>query len=77
MVMDKQQREICEMCENYSVDTECEDESRCKIAELVKENNRLKAEVKRLKTENSNLQLKMSYMHDPNAIGDRHEMGAW
>ena len=36
-----------------------------------------KAEIERLKAENSELRLKMSYMKDPNTIGDIHEMGAW
>ena len=39
--------------------------------------NRQKAEIERLKAENSELRLKMSYMKEPNTIGDIHEMGAW
>ena len=35
------------------------------------------AEIERLKDENSELRLKMSYMKEPNTIGDIHEMGAW
>ena len=31
----------------------------------------------KVKEENDELRLKMSYMIDPNAIGDRHEMGSW
>lgn len=38
---------------------------------------RQKAEIERLKAENSELRLKMSYMKEPNTIGDIHEMGAW
>lgn len=39
--------------------------------------NHQKAEIERLKAENGELKLKMSYMKEPNTIGDIHEMGAW
>jgi hypothetical protein len=39
--------------------------------------NLQKAEIERLKAENGELKLKMSYMKEPNTIGDIHEMGAW
>lgn len=60
--------EICEMCEEYMADEECEIKETCKINALVKENERLKKEVQSLKCD-------MSYMINPLAIGDRHEMG--
>ena len=39
--------------------------------------NRQKDEIERLKTENGKLKSEMSYMINPNTIGDRHEMGGW
>jgi hypothetical protein len=39
--------------------------------------NRQKAEIERLNAENDKLRLEMSYMKNPNSIGDIHEMGAW
>ena len=38
---------------------------------------KMKAENKALKEEVKKLRLEMSYMHNPNTIGDRHEMGCW
>ena len=32
---------------------------------------------KKLEEEINKLKLEMSYMHNPNTIGDRHEMGCW
>lgn len=39
--------------------------------------NRQKAEIERLEAENKKLKLEMSYMKNPNTIGDIHEMGVW
>ncbi|MBR6538089.1 MAG: hypothetical protein IKT67_12910 [Lachnospiraceae bacterium] len=75
--MNSQLKEICKMCDNYCTDAECENERDCKIAKLVDENRTLKAENKRVRKELSDLRLQMSYIHNPNTIGDRHEMGAW
>lgn len=38
---------------------------------------RLYEEIEELKKENARLRLEMSYMKNPNAIGDSHEMGSW
>lgn len=49
-----------------------------RIFEVVKDLiNHQKAEIERLKSENGELKLKMSYMKEPNTIGGIHEMGAW
>lgn len=60
-----QERIVCEMCEAYMADAECELKETCPAAGIIR---RLKAQV-------SDLRWKQSYMIDPNAIGDRHEMG--
>ena len=39
--------------------------------------NRQKAEIESLQIEVSKLKKEMSYMINPNTIGDRHEMGRW
>ena len=68
-------KEICELCENYITDAECDSQDTCKLNEVVKQNEALKAENKKLKKKLSNLKCEMSYRADPFAIGDRHEMG--
>jgi hypothetical protein len=39
--------------------------------------NRQKAEIERLQIEVSKLKKEMSYMINPNTIGDKYEMGCW
>lgn len=39
--------------------------------------NRQKAEIESLKDAIKDLRREMSYMVNPNTIGDRHEMGCW
>lgn len=70
-------KELCNMCNEYSTDTKCEMESDCKLLKIVEENKSLKDECKQLKKQISDFKIQMSYMTDPNAIGDRHEMGCW
>lgn len=62
------QKELCEMCTEYSADTKCENKDACKLLNILKEN-------KALKKENEELRHKMSYMINPNAIGNRNDMG--
>lgn len=85
----QQDKAICEICETYMADTECDMKEDCPAAGVVK---RLKeAEqaiqekkkaikerdmtISELKKKLSNSEQKRSYMIDPMAIGDRHEMG--
>ena len=63
----------CNGCPLSGSDMDCDDMEKyvLDIAKRYKaENDRLKAEIKKLKYE-------MSYMRNPNSIGDVHEMGAW
>lgn len=68
-------KEICQMCDNYSVRTRCDNRKDCKIMKIVDENATLKKQVEELKKELAEVKLNMSYMIDPNAIGDRNDMG--
>lgn len=68
-------KELCEMCTEYSTEIKCENKSACKLMALIDENTSLKNQIKELKKENSDLRLNMSYMTNPNAIGDRNDMG--
>lgn len=67
--------DICQMCDNYSAHTKCESEDDCKIMKIMNENAALKKQVKELTKELADAKLNMSYMIDPNAIGDRNDMG--
>ena len=69
------EKELCNMCTEYSQDVKCENKSTCKLLNVVRENKRLIEENKKLKKEVYKLRVKASYMTDPNAIGDRKEMG--
>lgn len=71
------EKELCNMCTEYSQDVKCENKDTCKLLNVVRDNKRLIEENRALKKEVSELRVQMSYMRDPNAIGDRHEMGCW
>lgn len=84
-----QERIVCEMCEAYMADAECELKETCPAAGIVrrlkeaedtikqqkKELKEKNEEIRKLKAQVSDLRWKQSYMIDPNAIGDCHEMG--
>lgn len=60
----------------YEAATRLEDlDRRARIAE--EQRNQAWDELARLKGEFEKMRLEMSYMNDPNEIGDRHEMGSW
>lgn len=40
------QKELCEMCTEYSVDTECEHKDSCKLQAILKENDYLRKKLK-------------------------------
>lgn len=92
----QQERGVCEMCEAYMADAECDMKEDCPAAGIVKrlkeaeEKIKVKEktikikietikkrdeEIRELKKKLSDSELKRSYMIDPMAIGDRHEMG--
>lgn len=85
----QQETEVCKMCEAYMADTECDLKESCPAAGIVKklkeaeeivrqqkkdirEKNRT---IRDLKKQVTDLRIEKSYMINPNAIGDRHEMG--
>lgn len=65
----------CEGCAfmQYSQDC-CIDELSKSVLELI---DRQAKKINKLKSERDKLKLEMSYMVNPNSIGDRHEMGCW
>lgn len=85
----QQDRSVCEMCEAYMVDAECDMKEECPAPGIVKRlkeaEKTIKAKekiikerdktIRELKKKLSDSELKRSYMIDPMAIGDRHEMG--
>lgn len=75
--MNMTKKELCNMCNDYSTDIKCDNEEDCRLLNLLKENEALKTENNSLKKQITDLKIRMSYMKDPNAIGDRCEMGCW
>lgn len=85
----QQEKKICEMCEAYMVDAECDLVESCPAAGIVKRLKEAEATIKEkekvikecdkairdLKKKLNESELRRSYMVDPMAIGDRHEMG--
>ena len=70
-----EQSELCKMCNEYSIYHRCENRKKCKLLNILKENKAMRKEIKELKAKNADLSLRMSYMRNPMAIGDRCEMG--
>lgn len=80
---------VCEMCEMYMTDTECDMKKDCPAAgvikqlkdaeQTIKEKEKIIEEkdkaIREIEKKLSDSELKRSYMIDPMAIGDRHEMG--
>ena len=67
--------QACKECPLNSKGVDCLDFD---IDELILDLiNRQKAEIESLQIEVSKLKKEMSYMINPNTIGDRHEMGRW
>lgn len=85
----QQDTSVCEMCEAYMADTECDMKEDCPAAGIMKRLKEAEEEIREkektikkrdkeiseLKKKLSDSELKRSYMVDPMAIGDRHEMG--
>ncbi len=85
----QQDTSVCEMCEAYMTDAECDMKEECPAAGVIKrlkdaertikEKEKIIREkdktIREIKKKLSDSELKRSYMIDPMAIGDRHEMG--
>lgn len=92
----QQDASVCEMCEAYMEDAECDIKEDCPAAGIMKrlkdaeEKIKVKEktikikietikkrdeEIRELKKKLADSEMKRSYMIDPVAIGDRHEMG--
>lgn len=63
----------CVFCKEYNVFT-CKKDETCHYNSLW---SKLINEIEKLEHENNTLRLKISYMIDPNCIGDKHEMGCF
>lgn len=88
---EKPDKNLCEMCQEYMAETECDylQDGSCPAAVLMKRAKEAEKAVKakedtikrrdktirELKKKLDESELKRSYMIDPMAIGDRHEMG--
>lgn len=85
----QQEKKVCEMCEAYMEDAECDLAETCPAAgivkrlkeaeETIKEKEKVikerNKEIRDIKKKLNESELRCSYMVDPMAIGDRHEMG--
>ena len=78
----QQDESVCGMCEAYMKDEKCDLADSCPAAGIVKrlkeaerEIREKNKEIRGLKKKLSDSEIARSYMIDPMAIGDRHEMG--
>lgn len=59
----------CSICELYAVGEKCDNERKCPVANIKKENALLKRRVHKLEA--------CAPFDNTNMIGDKHEMGSW
>jgi len=64
-------KEVCSLCTEYDFKHKCAVEKNCKLISLWKENKELKNELSKTKKKLDVAEAKMSYMINPNAIGNR------
>ena len=63
------EKEICKICDNYSVDIKCDFKNKCKLITLVRENRQLRAELKAVKKELAELKSIRSWELCPDRMG--------
>ena len=63
------EKQVCEMCENYSTDKACEIKDKCELRTLVKENKKLKEELKSVKRELNEMKAISSWEKYPDMMG--------
>jgi hypothetical protein len=63
------EKEICQMCTEYSIDTKCDFKDKCKLIALVRENRKLKTELKAVKKELTELKSIRSWELYPDRMG--------
>ena len=68
-------KDICRMCTEYDEQRECWAKADCQLIGIFRENAALKRELAAMKKKLAAAELKMSYMINPNAIGERNDMG--
>ena len=62
-------KELCNMCENYSIEEKCDIKDCCQLQEILSENARLKKENARLKKENEERRIRESWEKFPDMMG--------
>ena len=67
--------EVCEMCAEYDEQRECWNKVDCRLIALLRENISLRKTLGNTMAELQKTKEKMSWMIDPNVIGDQNDMG--
>lgn len=61
--------ELCKMCTEYSTETKCDHKNDCKLLGILRENRQLKEELREIKKELSDLQIRKSWEDYPEMMG--------
>ena len=62
-------KELCNMCTEYSTETKCDHKNDCKLLGILRENRQLKEELRETKKELSDLQIRKSWDDYPEMMG--------
>lgn len=62
-------KELCNMCTEYSTETKCDHKNDCKLLGILRENRQLKEELREIKKELSDLQIRKSWEDYPEMMG--------
>lgn len=62
-------KELCEMCMDYDVTVKCGNEESCKLLAILKENKKLKKELREAKKERDELASWKSWTLNPDMMG--------
>ena len=62
-------KELCNMCTEYSTETKCDHKKDCKLLGILRENRQLKEKLRETKKELSNLQIRKSWEDYPEMMG--------
>ena len=62
-------KELCNMCTEYSTETKCDHKKDCKLLRILRENRQLKEKLRETEKELSNLQIRKSWEDYPEMMG--------
>lgn len=62
-------KELCNMCTEYSTETKCDHKKDCKLLGILRENRQLKEKLRETKKELSDLQIRKSWEDYPEMMG--------